>query len=144
TPLMRSRTVRLILLAAVLAAFAAAFFVVSLSEQHIAKVRGAERVFSAASRDVVNSLSDLRFSQSAYVAAGQDLAFWSPKAAAAAESVAGSITILRATATTEAARAALDAATARAAEFTTIDQRARDSLEAGMPLIAGDLILSDG
>ena len=89
-------------------------------------------------------LADLRISQAAYVATGQDVAFWAPKAAAAAESVAASITLLRSTATTDAAHAALDAAAAKAAEFAAIDRRARDYLDQGTPVMAGDVVLSDG
>jgi hypothetical protein len=128
---MRSRWVRLIIGLAAPAAFGAAAFFVNLSEQHIARSHNAERVFSGAGRDAVMGLADLRISQAAYVATGQDVAFWAPKAAAAAESVAGSITLLRSTATTDAAHAALDAAAAKAAEFAAIDRRARDYLDQG-------------
>lgn len=141
---MRSRWVRLILGLAAPAAFGAAAFFVNLSEQHIARSRHAERVFSAAVRDAVTGVSDLRISQAAYIATGQDVAFWAPKAAAAAESVAGSVTLLRSTSTADAASAALDAAAAKAAEFTAIDLRARDYLDRGTPVMAGDVILSDG
>jgi hypothetical protein len=141
---MRSRWVRLIIGLAAPAAFGAAAFFVNLSEQHIARSHNAERVFSGAGRDAVMGLADLRISQAAYVATGQDVAFWAPKAAAAAESVAGSITLLRSTATTDAAHAALDAAAAKAAEFAAIDRRARDYLDQGTPVMAGDVVLSDG
>lgn len=101
-------------------------------------------MFDAAVRDVVNGVSDLRISQGAYVAIGQDVAFWAPKAAAAAESVAGLVTLLRSTATTDGGRTALDAAAAKAAELIAIDRRARDYLDQGTPVMAGDAILSDG
>jgi hypothetical protein len=127
-----------------LAAFGAAAFFVNLSEQHVARSRDAERVFSAAGRDAVNGISDLRISQAAYIATGQDIAFWTPKVTAAAESVAASVTLLRSAATTDDARAALDAAAGKVAEFTAIDRRARDLLDQGMPVMAGDVILSDG
>lgn len=141
---MRSRWVRLIIGIAALAAFGAAAFFVNISEQHIARSHHADRVFSAAVRDAVNGVSDLRISQAAYVATGQDIAFWAPKAAAAAESVATWVTLLRSAATTDAARAALDGAATKAAEFAAIDRRARDYLDQGTPVMAGDIVLSDG
>jgi hypothetical protein len=141
---MRSRGVRLIIGIAAFAAFGAAAFYVNLSEQHVARSRDAGRGFSATVRDVVNGVSDLRISQAAYVATGQDVTFWAPRAAAATEGVTGSITSLRSVATADAARAALDAAASKAAEFTAIDQRARDYLDQGMSVMAGDAILSDG
>jgi hypothetical protein len=141
---MRSQWVRLSSAISVLAAFIAAGFFIDLSERQIARNRTTERNFSGAVRDVVTGVSDLRMSQAAYIATGQDVAFWAPKATAAAENVAGLVTSLRSTATTDAARAALDGAAAMAAEFGKIDQRARDYLEAGMPVTAGDVVLSDG
>jgi hypothetical protein len=141
---MRSRWVRLILGLTAPAAIGAAAFFVNLSEQHLARSHDAGRVFNSGVRDAVTGVSDLRISQAAYIATGQDVAFWAPKAAAAAESVAGSVTLLRSTATTDAARAALDVAAAKAAEFTAIDRRARDYLDQGTPVMAGDVILSNG
>jgi hypothetical protein len=141
---MRSRWVRLIPGVLTLAAIGGAALFVNLSEQHIASRRGAEHAFSAAVRDVVNGVSDLRFSQAAYVATGQDVAFWAPKAMAAAESVAASVGLLRSRTTTNAARAALASAAAEAAEFAAIDRRAREYLDQGMPVMAGDVVLSDG
>jgi hypothetical protein len=141
---MRSRGVRLIVGIAAFAACGATAFLLNLFEQRVARSRDTGRVFSATVRDVVNGVSDLRISQAAYVATGQDVAFWAPRAAAATEGVAGSITLLRSAATADAARAALDAAASKAAEFTAIDQRARDYLDQGMSVMAGDAILSDG
>jgi hypothetical protein len=141
---MRSRWVRLISCVLAFAAIGAAAFFVNHSEQQIARNRGAERAFNTAVRDVINGVSDLRISQAAYVATGQDVAFWAPKATAAAENVIGSVTLLRSAATTDAARAALDAARTSAALFADIDRHARDYLDQGMPVMAGDVILSDG
>jgi len=141
---MRSRGVRLIFCVLALVAIGSAAVFINFSEQQIARSRGAERAFSTAVRDLISGISDLRMSQAAYVATGQDVAFWAPKAADAAQGVNDSVTLLRSSATTEAARTALDAASAKAAEFTAIDRRARDSLEQGTPVTAGDIILSDG
>ena len=141
---MRSRWVRLIFTVAALAAFGLAGFFVFRSEQHITRVRGAARAFNDAVRDAVGSLSELRMSQAAYVATGQDVAFWVPKATSAADSLNGSVAQLRSMATTEAARTALDMVAANAARFSSVDQRARESLEQGMPVAAGDVVLSDG
>jgi len=141
---MRSRGVRLIFCALALAAIGGAAVFIDFSEQQIARSRGAERAFSTAVRNLISGISDLRISQAAYVATGQDVAFWAPKAADATQSVSDSVTSLRSSATTEAARTALDAASAKAAEFPAVDRRARDSLEQGMPVTAGDIVLSDG
>src|SRR5262245_41814760 len=98
---MRSRWVRLISSVAALAAFGGAGFFVYRSEQHIARTRGAAQAFNDAVRDAAGSLSELRMSQAAYVATGQDVAFWAPKATAAAAGLNASVAQLRSMATTE-------------------------------------------
>jgi hypothetical protein len=141
---MRARWVRLTSCVLAFAASGGAAFFISHSEQHIARRRDSARSFSAAVRDVITAVSELRMSQAAYVATGQDVAFWAPKATAAADNVVSSVTLLRLTATTDVARAALDAAGATAALFAEIDGHAREYLEQGMPVMAGDVVLSDG
>jgi hypothetical protein len=141
---MRSRWVRLTSCVLAFAASGGAALFISISERQIARHRDAVRSFNTAVRDVINGVSDVRMSQAAFVATGQDVAFWAPKATAAAENVAGSVTLLRSASTTERARVALDAATSKAALFAEIGQRAREYLEQGMPVMAGDVVLSDG
>jgi hypothetical protein len=141
---MRSRWVRLSFGLLAVASIAGAALFIAFAEQYIAQNRANERAFSIAVRDVVNGMSDVRLSQAAYVATGQDVAFWAPKASAAAESVASSVALLRSSATTDRSRVALDAAAAKAAEFAGIDRRAREYLDQAMPVTAGDVVLSDG
>jgi hypothetical protein len=141
---MRSRWVRLSSGLLALASIAGAATFLAFGEQHIARRRDAERAFSVAVRDVVSGLGEVRLSQAAYVATGQDVAFWAPKASAAAENLVSSVALLRSRATTDASLTALDAAAARAAEFAEIDRRARGYLEQDMPVTAGDVVLSDG
>src|SRR5262245_60964358 len=126
---MRSRWVRLGSGLLALASIAGGAIFIGFTERHIARRRSAERAFGVAVRDVVTGVFDVRVSQAAYVATGQDVAFWAPKASAAAENVVRSIALLRSSATTDASRAALDAAAAKAAEFSGIDRRAREYLE---------------
>src|SRR5262249_25949446 len=141
---MRSRWVRLTSCVLAFAASGGAAFFIVLSEQHIARRRDAVRSFNTAVRDVINGVADVRMSQAAFVATGQDIAFWAPKATTAAENVAGSVALLRSAATTERSRVALDAAATKATLFAGIGQRAREYLEQGMPVMAGDVVLSDG
>jgi len=141
---MRSRWVRLTSCVLAFAASGGAAFFISLSEQHIARRRDAVRSFNTTVRDVIDGVTDVRMSQAAFVATGQDVAFWAPKATTAADNVVSSVTLLRSAATTEGARVALDAAATKATLFAGIGQRAREYLEQGMPVMAGDVVLSDG
>jgi len=141
---MRSRWVRLTSCVLAFAASGGAVFFIALSEQHLARRRDAVRSFNTAVRDVINGVADVRMSQAAFVATGQDVAFRAPKATAAAENVVGSVTLLRSAATTEGARVALDAAATKATLFAGIGQRAREYLEQDMPEMASDVVLFDG
>jgi hypothetical protein len=80
-----------------LAAFGAAAFFTSNSEQHIATTRTTERAFDAVVRETTNGVAEFR-----------------------GDGVAKSIATLRAMATTDKARAALDQASAKAENITEI------------------------
>src|SRR5262245_482039 len=125
---MRSRWIRLTSCVLAFAATGGAVFFIGLYEHHIARRRDAVRSFNTAVRDVINGVADVRMSQAAFVATGQDVAFWAPKATAAAENVVSSVALLQSAATTERARVALDAAATAATLFAGIGQRAREYL----------------
>ncbi|HVZ22891.1 MAG TPA: hypothetical protein VG871_17580 [Vicinamibacterales bacterium] len=94
---MRSRALRIILAVVALAACAGAAVFIDVSEQHVAASRTAGRAFDAVVRDATNSVAEF-----------------------SGDGVAKSIGVLRSMATTDAARAALDRASATAANFTEI------------------------
>jgi len=94
---MRSRALHLALAAVALAAVVGAAFFISTSEQHIATARTAERAFDAVVRETTSSVTEFR-----------------------SDSVGKSIGSLRSMATTDKARAALEQASAKAANFTEI------------------------
>src|SRR5205085_1094129 len=119
-------------------------FLVRQFEQHITAVRVAERAFDLSAREAAAGLSDLRVSQSAYVAAGQGVAFWMPKVEATAADITKAFAELRSEAASDASRTALDEGRAAMAEFSSVDQRARDYLKSGQQLMAGDVIFTEG
>lgn len=141
---MRSRPVRSIVgTLALLAVVAAGFFLIR-SEQHLSQQRAATRAFDLHAREAADALSDLRASQQAYVAAGQGVAFWMPKVAVTADLASTIISGLRETATSLEARGALDEAANTLAEFNTIDKRARDYIKSDQPLMAADVVYTEG
>ena len=141
---MRSRAARFTFGAvAWLAIGGAAAFVVN-SERHIAAERAAERAFDLHAREASDALADLRASQQAYVAAGQGVAFWVPKVASLIESITQTLTSIRSSAANATSGASLDEAAASVAEFAAVDKRARDYIRAGQPLMAGDVIFTEG
>ncbi len=141
---MRSRAARLTSAAlAVLALGGAALFVL-FGERDIAARRDAVRAFDAAARDAVRDLTEARAAQQAYVASGQSSTFWIPKVAALAASAARNVDTLRQTAQSSDARKTLIDVDAAVTEFGNVDKRAREYIDAGEPLMAGDVMFSEG
>jgi hypothetical protein len=141
---MQSRAIRLTLGAAAWIGLAVAGVLLFRYETQIGTLDASARAFDQRSRDAAGALSDLRAAGQAYVAAGQGVAFWTPKVAAAATAVTAALTTLRASTENTEVRGALDQAAAALAAFQKVDQRARDLVRSGQLLTAGDTIFSDG
>lgn len=127
---------------ACIATGAAAFLLVG-SERQIAQQTASLRAFDQHARDASYALVDARVGQQAYVAVGQGIAFWTGKTSAATQSATAGLSALRESAGAG-ARTAIDEAAATVSEFSRIDTRARDYLKSGQPLMAGDVIFTEG
>jgi hypothetical protein len=90
------------------------------------------------------TLTDLRAGQFAYVAQGQSEAFWMTHVATLMPALQKQMADFRGSLTTTAAHEALDPASAALDNFETIDSRVKEYVSAGNPLLAADLIFSDG
>src|SRR4051812_11662277 len=141
---MRSRSARFTLGAVAWLAIGGAAVFVFYSEKQIAAGRAALRAFDQHAREAGDALADLRASQQGYVAAGQGTDFWVPKVAGLMESVTRTLSAIRASAGSAATRASLDDSSSSVTEFAAIDKRARDYIKAGQPLMAGDVIFTEG
>lgn len=141
---MRSRAVRLTLtLLAVAALATAAYLVVTIERSTNATMTSAREMdarITAATRQIL----ELRAAQQAYVASGQSVQFWFPKAAATMTSARESLTALRVSVAVAASQLPLDEAIQALQEFERMDARAREYVTAGQLLLASDLIFSDG
>src|SRR5262245_6570294 len=117
---MRSRTVRITVgLLALIALGVAAAYVVH-SQQEFRSLSSGLRSFDQHARETADAIAELRAGQRAYVAAGQGVAFWMPKVAATAASVRNGIVVLRQSATSGTALAALLDGEAAVSEFDAI------------------------
>lgn len=140
---MFSRALRLTCGILAFLAVGAAAFLLNSSNQHIAQQAASLRAFDQHARDASDALVEARVSQQAYVAAGQGIPFWTGRASAALQSATTALTALHESAGAG-ARTALDEATATVVEFAAIDKRVRDYLKSGQPLMAGDVIFTEG
>jgi hypothetical protein len=114
------------------------------SEQQLAGVRSRADAVDRHARAASLALSELRAGQQAYVALGQGVELWRPKTTAAAGAARDAITLLQGAATTPPGRSAVDDASATLVQLNEIDAAARDYLDSDEPLMAGDILFSDG
>ena len=140
---MRSRALRLTFGAAALIAIGAAAFLLIRSERQIGRLDASVRAFDQQTREAVDALAEARAAQHAYVAAGQGAPFWMSRVSATTETATAALKSLRQSAA-PGTHTALDEATATIAEFATIDRRVRDYLNAAQPLMAADVIFTEG
>ena len=107
-------------------------------EQHV------ERVFTDLSWDLTLTLGDLRAAQQAYVAAGQDRLYWTARVNSHLGTVRSGLENLRRLAITPASIDALDSADGAVTDLERMDGRARERVDLEQPLMASDLIFTDG
>jgi hypothetical protein len=141
---MQSRVMRLILAAVCCIVSGAAAIFLLASERQIAERRASVHAFDRRVREATEALADLRVAQQAYVAAGQGVAFWTAKVDATMSTLSNTLLTLRQSAPSRASNAALDEAGTTLGQLGTLDQRIRDYLRSGAPLMAADIIFAEG
>ena len=141
---MRSKTVRLFIIALVLIAFAAvAAFLVS-TEKQIQVIADSASAFDIHAREASAALGEVRAAEQAYLVPGQGLPFWMHKVATTVD-VARTVTAtLRQSAGSAPALSSLMEAEASLTEFESIDRRAREYMNGGEQLMASDVIFTEG
>jgi len=141
---MRSRAARFVLGALAWISFGGAVFFLINSEKQIAAWQSAVRAFDGRAREAIEALAEIRAGQQAYVAAGQGVAFWMPKVSVTLDTASALIGALRQSATNSSSQSALDEAATGLSDFGGVDARARDYLKSGQPLMAADVIFTEG
>ena len=117
---------------------------IRLSELALDDEQNVERVFTDLSWALTHTLGDLRAAQQAYVAAGQDRLYWTAQVNSHLDSVRSSLDNLRRLAINPASIEALDSADGAVADLERMDGRAREHVDLEQPLMASDLIFTDG
>jgi hypothetical protein len=126
-----------------LIAIGIAAFLLIRTEQQIGQRAAWLRAFDQHAREASDALEEARVAQHGYVAAGQGEGFWMGKLTASTAALNAALATLR-QAATPGGRTAIDEATATASEFGNIDKRVRDYLTSGQPLMAADIIFTEG
>jgi hypothetical protein len=140
---MRSRVVRvtLTLLAIAVVGTAAYYYWTTLARVNASLQAAAS--FSNARIDATRAAFELRSVQQAYVAPGQNEAFWFERATSALDALRTALTTLERETTSGPARAALADVSAAADEFEARDRRVRSYASSGQKLLAADIIFSE-
>ena len=141
---MNSRLIRVLLvLVAVGVGIAAAYFLKTI-DTRTAQERQAADAMREQARALSSTLFELRAAQVAYVARGQVETFWMDRVSKLLSTLDQQLADFKAVPAAPAAQSDVDAAAAAIENFHKLDARAEDYVKSGDPLLASDLIFSDG
>jgi hypothetical protein len=141
---MNSRLIRVLLvLLAVGVGIAAAYFLKTI-DTRTARERQAADAMREQARALSSTLFELRAAQVAYVARGQVEAFWMDRVSKLLPTLDQQLSDFKAVPAAPRAQADVDAAAAAIENFHKLDARAEDYVKSGDPLLASELIFSDG
>jgi CHASE3 domain sensor protein len=93
---------------------------------------------------LTETIADVRAGQFAYVARGQGEAFWMSRVESLLPALQKQTAEVAALLSSPAARSAFEPAAAALENFRTLDARIREFVQSGSPLLAADMIFSDG
>ena len=141
---MARRWVRLVIVLVTLTTFGFTANRIRLTERVLNDEHNVERVFTDLSWVLTLTLADLRAAEQAYVAVGQDRVYWTTKVNSHLDTVSDSLANLRRLATAPGSLEALGEAEGAIADLRGMDQRAREHASLAQPLLASDLIFTDG
>jgi hypothetical protein len=141
---MARRWVRLVIVLVTLTTLGFTANQIRLAELVLDDEQNVERVFTDLSWALTLTIGDLRGAQQAYVAAGQDRVYWTTKVSRHLDTVDDSLENLHRLTTAPASVEALGAAADAIVDLRGMDERAREHANLEQPLLASDLIFTDG
>lgn len=141
---MRGRAVRITLMLLTVAAIGAAAYYSWTIHLGSRAHRQVASVFEQTRITALRDAYELRSTQQAYVAAGQNEIFWFDKVTAQIASLRAAAITLRSSTAAPAAQSSIDEAAAAIDQFEQVDRRARSYASSGQKLLASDVIFSAG
>jgi len=141
---MRSRAVRITLTLLALAAVGTAAYFSWTIQTRTHAVQQAAATLDKTRVTALRDAYELRSTQQAYVAAGQNETFWFGKVAETIESLRAATATLRSSTPSPAVLTAVEDAAAAIETFEQVDRRARSYAAGGQKLLAADVIFTDG
>jgi Tfp pilus assembly protein PilE len=141
---MMSRTVRVLMVALVVAALAGAGYFAYKIEVQMRADRAAVSAYEAQVRQTSQMLSGLDAAQRGYVADGQSSDRWQTQVTSMARAASANLSDVRLATKAADAQAAVETAIETMAAFGKADAKARDYVSSGQKLSASDVIFADG
>lgn len=141
---MKSRIVRVLMVAIAIVAQAGAGYLAWTLDQQMRVERGAIATFDAQVRQASQSLTDIEAAQRGYVAEGQSSDRWQTQLTTMLKGATPKLTELRLAARTPEAQGALETAIETMTSFGQADAKARGYVSSGQRLSASDVIFADG
>jgi hypothetical protein len=141
---MKSRAVRMLMVAIVMVAQASAGYLAWRFDQQIGAERMAATAFETQVRQASQSLAAIGSAQRGYVAEGQNSERWQTHVTTLMKEAAPKWAELRLAAKTPEAQGALESAAETMASFGQADVKAREYVSSGQRLSASDVIFADG
>jgi hypothetical protein len=141
---MNSSFIRVLLVILAIAIGASATYFLKTIEDNMTAGRESADALRNQSGALVGSLADVRSAQVAYVAQGQGEAFWMERVSRLLPVLQRQADDFKAALTSPKAVADLDPAIGAIENLRKLDARAQEYVKSGEPLMASDLIFSDG
>jgi hypothetical protein len=141
---MHTRLIRMLLVVVGIAIGLTAGYFLKNTDTEINTERAAADTLRGQAAALKATIADLRAGQFAYVARGQGEAFWMSQVAGLLPALQEQTAGFQALLTSPQAQSAFEPAIAALENFRTLDSRVKDFVSGGNPLLAADLIFSDG
>ena len=141
---MNSRLIRTLIVVIGIAIGLTASYVFKNIDTDINNQRSSSDVLRGQAAALTETIADVRAGQFAYVARGQGEAFWMSRVESLLPALQKQTAEFAALLSSPAARSAFEPAAAALENFRTLDARIREFVQSGSPLLAADMIFSDG
>jgi len=141
---MNSRLIRVFLVVVAIAIGVTAGYFLKTTESNMAGSREASNTLRDQRDGLLATLADVRAAQVAYVARGQGEAFWMSRVAKLLPALEQQMTDFKSSLSSPTAQTDLEPAADAIEHFHKLDARAQDYVKSSDPLLASDLIFSDG
>jgi hypothetical protein len=141
---MNSRLIRTLIVVIGIAIGLTASYVLKNIDTDINNQRSSADVLRGQAAALTGTIADVRAGQFAYVARGQGEAFWMSRVESLLPDLQKQTAEFAASLASPAAQSAFEPAAAALENFRTLDTRIREFVQSGSPLLAADMIFSDG